>query len=86
LLPLQKASAHVLAIEILDGAHCVETWHLHEAEATRSTGVAILDQGDRLDRAVLREQCADGVLVGGEGQIAHIDLAHGISSLMHACS
>src|SRR5688572_3877193 len=78
-IDLERASAHVLAVEILDGARCILARHFHEAEAARLSRVAILDQGDRLDRAVLREQRADGIFVGGKGQVAHIDLAHTIT-------
>ena len=40
-----------------------------------------VDQGDGIDRAVLCEQRADGVFVGGKGQIAHVNLAHTINTL-----
>src|SRR5262249_13237981 len=55
--------------------------HLDEAETAELSRVAILDQGNRFDRAVLGEQRADLFFVGGKGQIAHIDLAHTITTL-----
>src|SRR3990172_6170955 len=47
--------------------------HLHEPEAAGAAGVAVRDELDLADlAAVLREQIADLVLIGAEGQIADI--------------
>ena len=46
LVDLERAPAHVLTIEVLDGACCILTRHLDEAEAARPTGFPVVDQGD----------------------------------------
>src|SRR5690349_3730359 len=81
-IDLQRAPVHVVPVQILDCARRLGARHFHEAEAARLTGVAILDQGDRLDRAVLREQGANRLFARGKGQIAHVDFAHAIDSLV----
>jgi hypothetical protein len=78
LVDLQRATAHVLTVQVLDGTSRIGTGHFDEAEATGTTGFAIVDQRHGIDRAMLREQCADRRFVGGKGQIAHVNLAHSI--------
>jgi len=78
---LQRATVHLVAIEALDGAGGVRIRHLDEAEAARTTGVTVVDQGDGLDGAVRREQRADGGLVGRERKVSNVDLAHLVYSL-----
>ena len=56
LVDLQGAAAHVLAIETLNRARRIRARHLDEAEAARLARVAIRDQGDGIDRAVLCKQ------------------------------
>ncbi len=54
----QRAPAHFLAIEFLDGRYAFFLGrHLDEAKAARATGFAIFDQGYAFDRARLREHC-----------------------------
>ena len=59
LVDLERTTAHVLAVQALNGARRIGARHFHEAEAARTTGVAVHDQRYRLDRAVLREQRAN---------------------------
>jgi hypothetical protein len=73
---LERTTAHVLAVEVLNCSRRIGTRHFHEAEAAWTTGFTIHDQCNRIDRAVLGEQGADRALIGGEGQIAHVNLAH----------
>ena len=73
---LERTTAHVLAVEVLDCSRRIGAWHFHEAEAAWATGFTIHDQGNRIDRAVLGEQGANRALIGGKGQIAHVNLAH----------
>src|SRR5579862_3653996 len=58
----QRPAAHVLAIEVLNGARSIGARHLDEREAAGPSRVPIGDDIDRLDGAVLREQGADLVL------------------------
>src|SRR5579871_895102 len=76
LVHAQRASAHVLPVEALDRARSVAARHLDEAEAARAAGVAVVDQGDRLDLAMLLEQLANGRFVRRERQVAHVNLGH----------
>ena len=77
LVHLQRATAHLEAVEALDGAGGLGVrGHLDEAEATGLAGVAVVDQCDRVDRAVGCEQRADGGLVGRKREVTNVDLAH----------
>ena len=74
---LERTSVHLEPVEVLDGAGGLGVRrHLDEAETTGTAGVAIVDQRDGVDGAVGGEQGADGVLVGGERQVANVNLAH----------
>src|SRR5688572_5931430 len=76
LVDAQRTASHVLTVQRLDGALCVRSRHFHEAEAARTTRLAIVDQRHRLNRAVLREQLAHLSLVCRERQVTHIDPRH----------
>jgi hypothetical protein len=78
----QRTAAHVFAVQGLNGALCIGAWHFHKAEATRTTGFAIIDQRNRLDRAVLLKQLANLGVVCRKRQVTHIDLRHTIQSLL----
>src|SRR5690349_1222627 len=70
---LQRTTAEVAAVQRLHRLLRVGVRHFDESESTRLTGVAIVDQGNLLDAAVLGKQCTDGVFGGGEGQISNIE-------------
>lgn len=72
----QRTPAKILAIERLHGARGIGVGHLDEAEAPWPTRIAVVDQGDRLDRAMLGEERTNGILGGGERQIAYEQLGH----------
>src|SRR3990170_4974015 len=72
----QGTTAHVFPVEGLNGALSVSTRHFHEAEAARTTGFAVVDQGDGFHGAVLFEHLPNLILVGRERQVTHIDLCH----------
>jgi hypothetical protein len=57
-----------VTIEVLDGA-AASDWHFHEAEAARLARVTIRDDSDGFDRAMRREQRADGGFIGREGRL-----------------
>src|SRR5688572_1915443 len=76
LVDLQRTTAHVLTVQGLDRAGRVGTGHFDEAEATGAAGLAIVDQADGLDGAMLVEQGAHLGFIGAKGQVAHINLAH----------
>jgi hypothetical protein len=69
---LQWATAEVLAVERLHGFLRVSARHLHEPEAARLTGVAIIDESDFFNGAVGGEQIPHAVFRGAEGQISDI--------------
>src|SRR6188474_711670 len=76
LVHLERTTVHLVAVQALDAAGGIGLRHLDEAEATRLTGVTIGDQGDRLDRPVLRKQRPDSRFIGGERQVAYVNLSH----------
>src|ERR1700676_1525130 len=51
LVDAQRAAAHVLPVEALDGARGIRVRHLDKAEATGTTRVTVIDQGHRLHLA-----------------------------------
>src|SRR5262249_53099937 len=80
LVDAERATAQVLAIEVLDGARGIRAGHFHEAEAARTTRVPIGDQAHGLHGAVLREQLTHLGIGRGKRQVANIDLRHAINS------
>ena len=72
----QGATLHLVAIEGLHGLLRSFIVHLDESETARTTGLALVDQGDGVERAVLTEEFLDFSIGGTEGQIAHIELLH----------
>src|SRR5688572_6291025 len=76
LVHLERTTVHLVAVQALDAAGGIGLRHLDEAEAARLTGVTIGDQGDRLDRPVLRKKRPDSRFVGGERQVAYVNLSH----------
>src|SRR5262249_24519658 len=75
----QGPAADILAVEGGDGL-LAPLAHLHEAEAPRAAGVPVADDLGAGDRAVRREQLAQVVGGGLEGQVADVDvlLAHAL--------
>ena len=63
LVHLQRSPVDIVAIQGLHGARSVCACHLNEAETTGPTGVAIIDQRNRLYGAMLFEQRAHRGLV-----------------------
>ncbi len=72
----QRTTAHVLAIEGLDGALCFGARHFDEAEAARTAGFAIVDERHGLDGTVFFEQRTHILFCRGERQIANVDFRH----------
>src|SRR5262249_14457842 len=73
----QVAAAAILAIQTADrGFHGFLGAHGHEGEATRATGFTVHHQADFGHRAELAEGFLEFFLAGGEGQVAHVHLAH----------
>ena len=71
LVDLEAAALEVLAIERLHGAGGISVGHLDEAEAAGPAGVAIIDQRDRFNGSMLREQRAHGLFGRRKGQITY---------------
>ena len=67
---LEGAAPKVLAIERLHGARSIRVGHFDESKPARAPGITIGYERQRLDRAVLGKQGADGVFGRGKGQIA----------------
>ena len=72
----QRTTAHVLAVQGLDGTLCVGARHFDEAEAARTAGFTIVDQRDLLHRTVRFEQRANIMFSCGKRQVANIDFRH----------
>lgn len=79
LVHAQGPAAHLVAVEVLDGARCIRLTHLDEAEAARAAGFAVSGQRHRFDGAVLGEQCAYIRLGGGEGEVSDVYLGHAMT-------
>src|SRR5688572_21110772 len=73
---LERATVEVLAVQGLHGLGGIRTRHLDEAEAARAASVAVVDQGERFDRAVRLEQLTHGLLGRGERKITDKKLGH----------
>src|SRR5580700_2623236 len=71
LVDLQAATLEVGAVQRRHGAGGIGIGHFHEAEAAGTTGLAIGDQRDLLDRTMLLEQGADRLFSCGEGKISN---------------
>src|SRR5580698_9967252 len=71
LVDLKAATLKVGAVQRRHGAGGIGIGHFHEAEATGTTGLAIGDQRDLLDRTMLLEQGADRLFSCGEGKISN---------------
>ena len=56
LVDLQVTAFEVLAVQRLHGLSSIGIRHLDEAEATGAAGFTIVDEGERLDRAMRRKQ------------------------------
>jgi fructose-1,6-bisphosphatase/inositol monophosphatase family enzyme len=63
LVHLQRSPVDIVAIQGLHGARSVCACHFNEAETTGPTGVAIIDQRNRLHCAMLFEQRTNRGLV-----------------------
>jgi hypothetical protein len=63
LIYLQRSPVDIVAIQGLHGTRSICASHFNEAEAAGPTGVAIIDQRNRLYRAMLFEQRAHRGLV-----------------------
>jgi hypothetical protein len=50
--------------------------HLHEAEAARSAGLAVVDEFDGINLPVTLEEHPEVGFIGGERQVAYIDRGH----------
>lgn len=72
---LQRAPVEILAIQRLHGARGIGVRHLNKSESPRATGVAIVDQGYLLYRAVRRKQRANAVFRGREREISNIQFS-----------
>ena len=72
----QRAPVKVLAIQRLHGARGVGVRHFNKPESTRTTGLAIIDQGYFLHRAVGSEDRANAVFSCREGEITNIQFSH----------
>ena len=72
----QRAPVKVLAIQRLHGARGVGVRHFNKPESTRTTGLAIIDQGYLLHRTVGSEDRANAVFSCREGEITNIQFSH----------
>src|SRR5579862_1110896 len=76
LIDLQWASAHVDAIEILDGTRGIGLAHLNEAKAARTASVPIDRERHRLDGAVRSKQGTDLRICRGKGKVPNVNFSH----------
>src|SRR5438046_2460585 len=82
LVHFECAAFELLAVELLDGllGLAVRT-HLHEAETTRPSGLAIGDDRNRLAGPRLRKQVLEVLVIDVEAEIADVQFsAHCMNS------
>jgi hypothetical protein len=72
----QRATAHRVAVEGLNGASRVILTHFNKAETARTTGITIDRKGDRSYLAVLCKQRADCRFISGKRQVAYVNFCH----------
>jgi len=72
----QRATAHRVAVEGLNGASCVILTHFNKAETARTTGITIDRKSDRSHFAVLSKQRADCRFISGKRQVAYVNFCH----------
>jgi hypothetical protein len=72
----QRATAHRVAVEGLNGASRVILTHFNKAETARTTGITIDRKSDRSHFAMLCEQRADCRFISGKRQIAYVNFCH----------
>ena len=77
----QLAPSEFVAVQRLNRARRVGLAHFHEAKASGAARLTIGGQGDRFDRAVLREQIPKFRICGREGQVTNVNLSHYFGSL-----
>ena len=76
LIHLQRSPVDIVAIQGLHGARSICACHFYEAKSAGPTGVAIIDQRNRLYRTMFFEQRAHCGLVHREREIANIHFRH----------
>jgi len=72
----QRATAHRVAVEGLNGASRVILTHFNKAETARTTGITVDRKGDRSHLAMLCEQRADCRFISGKRQVAYVNFCH----------
>jgi len=72
----QIAATVLHAIKGLDSSACTLIVHFHEAETTRTSGLAVAHQANILDAAVLLKQATDIIFVRTKGQITYVNPSH----------
>ena len=76
LVDSQRTTAHVLAVQALNGARCISVRHFNEPKAAWPTGIPVIDQGNGFHFAVLFKQFTNRSVVRRKWQVAHINLSH----------
>jgi hypothetical protein len=71
LIDLERAALEVGAIERLHGATGIRIRHFDETEAAQAPGLAVGDQGNLIDGAVLCEKSTDAIVGCREGKISN---------------
>ena len=69
----QRTTAHILAIQLLDGFLSRTLIHFHESKPAWAAGFAVSDQFHRMHGAERLELGTNFLFGSGKGQIAHID-------------
>src|SRR4051812_43498853 len=76
LVDLERTAVEFLAVQRLHRARRIGVGHLDEAEATRTTRLAIVDQRNLLHRAMRSEEGSNRVFGRGERKISNIKFCH----------
>ncbi len=53
LVDFERTAIHVLTVQVLNGACSIGARHFDEPETARTARIAIVDQGNRINRTVL---------------------------------
>ena len=81
LVDTQGPATHVLAVQSTDHALESIVIDFHEAEATGTAGLTVVDQRHAVDGAILAKQFGDFILGRAEGQVAHVQFLHSLFSM-----
>jgi len=77
LIHFELPTTQLVTVQALNGARRVGAWHLDETEASGTSRLSVIDEGNRVHRAVLLEELAHSCFISCEREVAYVNLTHG---------